>query len=242
MRARWCLLAALAVAISACGGGTGSGGSTFAGNDVTIDVPASPGSNEVVRLAGVERGTGTVGVVLAHMLGSNQQAWSAFASSLAGEGFHVLTFDFRGHGASTGDRNPSLANLDLAGAVTKIRTLGTTRVLVVGASMGGTAALLVAQTADLAGVVTLSAPARIDELDAGPTARNLAEPSLFIVGEKDDKRYTDAARGFYAAARQPKGLEVIKGTGNHGTDLLTDSKVGDRVQQLITDFLVDNRG
>jgi pimeloyl-ACP methyl ester carboxylesterase len=243
MRARWCLLAALAVALAACGGGTGGEVDRGpGGTDVAIDVPATPGSNQVIRLAGIERGNGSVGVVLAHMLGSNQQAWTAYAATLADDGFHVLTFDFRGHGASGGDRNPSLASLDLAAAVAKIRQLGASRVLVVGASMGGTAALVVASTEQLAGVVTISAPMRIDELDAGSAVRNLSEPALFIVGEKDDKRYVDAARAFNAAARQPKRLAIIAGTGDHGTDLLTDPRTKSRVQRQITDFLVDNRG
>jgi pimeloyl-ACP methyl ester carboxylesterase len=242
MPSRWCLLAALAVALTACGGGAAGPGSGTAGNDVTINAPVAPGSSQVVRLAGVERGTGSAGVVLAHMLGSNQQAWSAYASTLAEDGFHVLTFDFRGHGASGGDRSPSLANLDLAAAVAKIRRLGATRVLVVGASMGGTAALVVASTEQLAGVVTISAPMKIDELDASSAVRNLDEPALFVVAEKDDKRYVDAARAFNAAAPQPKRLAIIAGSGDHGTDLLTDPKTRTRVQRMLTDFLVDNRG
>ena len=245
MRARWCLLVALALGLVACGGGTGTpdaGTSGSAGSNVSIDVPLAPGSAEQIRLSGIERGTGSVGVVLAHMLGSSQLAWSAYASKLADEGFHVLTFDFRGHGVSGGDRNPSLAALDLAAAVAKIRALGANRVLVVGASMGGTAALVVASTEQLAGVVSISAPAQIDELDAGPAARRLDEPALFVVGEKDDNRYTDAARQFNAAAPQPKKLEVVAGTSAHGTALLNDQNVGSRVQRIITDFLVDNRG
>ena len=165
MRARWCLLAALTLALASCGGGSGqpkAGGSGTAGNNVAIDVLLAPGSAQHIRLAGIERGAGSAGVVLAHMLGSSQLAWSAYATKLADKGFHVLTFDFRGHGLSGGDRNPSLAAVDLAGAVAKIRALGASRVLVVGASLGGTAALVVASSEQLAGVVTLSAPARID--------------------------------------------------------------------------------
>lgn len=245
MRARWCLLAALALASAACGGGSGTldaGGTGAAGNNITIDVALAPGSNQLIRLSAIERGTGSVGVVLAHMLGSSQLSWSSYAAKLAEDGFHVLTFDFRGHGVSGGDRNPSLAALDLAGAVAKIRALGASRVLVVGASMGGTAAVIFASAEKLAGVASLSAPVRIDELDAGPAARNLDEPSLFVVGEKDDGRYVKAARDFTAAAPHPKKLEVVSGAAAHGTDLLTDPRTAARVQRLLTDFLVDNRG
>jgi len=242
MRARGCLLVALAIILPACGGGGSSDDTAKAGNDVTINVPASGGS-PAVQLAGVERGRGQVGVVLAHMLNSSQSAWSPLVTDLLDEGLHVLTFDFRGHGLSSGNRDPSHANLDLAAAVAKLRSLGATRIFVVGASMGGTAAIVVGASESLAGVVTLSAPAKIDALDAGAVAGKLTEPVLFIVGQKDEARYTDAARSFYAATHEPKRLEVMPDTAAHGTDLLTaGGGVGDRVQALIMGFLVDNRG
>jgi pimeloyl-ACP methyl ester carboxylesterase len=243
MRSPWPLLAALAIALAACGGGTGTATpDTRVGTDVSFEVPAAPGSTEVIRLAGIERGTGPAGVVLAHMLGSSQAAWSPMVASLVDEGFHVLTFDFRGHGLSGGSRDPSHAGLDLAAAVAKIRVLGAKRVLVIGASLGGTAAVVVAATQDLDGVVTMSAPAAIDSLDARAVASKVTEPSLFIVGASDDPRYVDAARAFYAAAKEPKKLQVVAGTSAHGTDLLTDAKVGKRVQKLVMDFLIDQRG
>jgi pimeloyl-ACP methyl ester carboxylesterase len=243
MRTRLCLLIAPAIVLAACGGGSPKATpDTRVGTDITIDVPAAPGSAEVVKLAAVERGSGTVGVVLAHMLGSSQSAWSPIVGDLVDEGFHVLTFDFRGHGLSGGTRDPSHAALDLAAAVAKIRTLGASRVLVVGASLGGTAAIAVAATADLDGVVTLSAPATIDSLDAGAAASRVTEPCLFIVGANDDSRYVEAARAFEADAKGQKELQVLAGTSAHGTDLLTDSKVGKRARALVVNFLIDHRG
>jgi alpha/beta superfamily hydrolase len=242
MRARWCFLAALAMTLAACGGGSGATDrSTQAGIDVTIDVPAASGA-PAVRLSGVERGHGQIGVVLAHMLNSSQDAWTPLVSSLVDQGFHVLTFDFRGHGLSSGNRDASHADLDLAAAVAKLRTLGASKIFVVGASMGGTAALVVAAREDLAGVVTMSAPAQIGSLDAGAAVVSVAEPKLFIVGAKDDPHYVDAARAFESSARAPKKLEVISGSASHGTDLLVDSTAGSRVKRLIINFLIDNRG
>jgi len=242
MRARWCLLAALAVVLVACGGSSPGDQRTRVGTNVSFDVPITPGGGQLVRLSGVERGRGRVGVVLAHMLSSSQGAWSPIVGDIVDAGFHVLTFDFRGHGLSDGTRDPSRADLDLAGAVAKLRSLGASRVLVVGASMGGTAALVVAATEDLAAVVTLSAPAKIDSLDAGAVIGKVTEPTLFIAGEKDDARYTDAARSLYAAAHGPKHLEVVSGTGAHGTNLLTDKNAANTVKARIMDFLIANRG
>jgi len=240
---RWCLAVVLALALGSCGGGGGATPDALIGQDVTFNAPVSPGSGQLIALHGIERGSGSVGVVLAHMLGSSQSAWSPIVGDIVDKGFHVLTFDFRGHGASGGSgRDPSHADLDLAAAVAKLRSLGATRILIVGASMGGTAAIKVAATENLAGVVSISGPAKIDALDAAAAAPKLREPVLFIVGRGDDVRYTDAARTLYAAAPQPKILEVIDGTSAHGTDLLSEPKVSSRVKKLILDFLISHRG
>ena len=212
------------------------------GSDVTILAQAAPNSTQSVQLQGVERGEGTVGVVLAHMLGSSQSAWSPLIDQLVREDFRVLTFDFRGHGLSGGDRNPSAAALDLTAAVEKLRSVGATKVFVVGASMGGTAAIVVASGQKLEGVVTISAPLEIDQLDAREAVKALDEPSLFMVAADDDDRYTDAARTFAASAPREKRLQIITGTGAHGTDLLADEKTRQRVIDLIIDFLKINRG
>jgi pimeloyl-ACP methyl ester carboxylesterase len=226
---------ALVWALVACGG-EGQPGRRI-GSELTFDAPAGRGSAGTVRLQGIERGSGPVGVVLAHMLGSSQSAWTDFATALVGRGYHVLTFDFRGHGLSGGERDPSLADLDLAAAVAKIRSLGASRVFVIGASVGGTAAVVVAAAERLEGVVAISPPAAIGGLDAAPAARRLDEPSLFVVGERDDPRYVDGARRLAAEAPGPKRLEVIPGTGAHGTDLLLDRRAGPRVERLLLNFL-----
>jgi len=232
------------VVLAACGGGAASGskGSAAAGKSVSITVPVAPGSPQTIVLDAVERGRGSIGVVLAHMLGSSQLAWAPILPTLLDQGFHVLTFDFRGHGLSGGTRDPSRAAIDLKGAIAKIRSLGASRVLVVGASMGGTAAIVAAATEDLAGVVSISAPAQIDRLDAAAAMTKVREPKLFIVGRGDDARYTDGARSLFAAASQPKTIRVVDGTAAHGTDLLVDAKVGSQVRKLIVDFLIAHRG
>lgn len=226
------------VALVACGDEP----KRLTGADISFLAPAAAGSTQSVTLQGVERGEGTIGVVLAHMLGSSQSAWSPLTDRLVAEDFRVLTFDFRGHGLSGGDRNASTAALDLSAAVDKLRSLGVTKVFVVGASMGGTAAIVVAAAQKVDGVVAISAPLSIDKLDAREAVRALDEPSLFIAAEDDDARYTDAARMFASAAPRPKQLQIVKGSAAHGTDLLTDEETGEHVGDLILDFLTANRG
>jgi pimeloyl-ACP methyl ester carboxylesterase len=239
--ARWCLVAALAASLVACGDDAQEKASLI-GTEITFEVPVARGESQTIRLQGIERGSGPNGVVLAHMLGSSQNAWAPIVEDLVKDGFHVLTFDFRGHGLSGGDRDPSRADLDFAGAVAKLRALGATKVLAVGASMGGTAALADAVSSNLAGVVTISAPIVIDELDATTGVRVYRGPLLVIVAAKNGL-YTDAARTIISTSNAaPKTRRVIEGTGAHGTDLLTAERDGERVTTFILDFLEAHRG
>jgi pimeloyl-ACP methyl ester carboxylesterase len=109
---------------------------------------------------------GDTAVVFAHSYPTTQDAWAGFASQVAGRGLLVLTFNFRGYGQSQGTRDPSRADLDLEGAIAHAKSLGARRVLVVGASMGGTAALIVGSRQSLAAVVAVSAPVSFRGLDA----------------------------------------------------------------------------
>jgi alpha-beta hydrolase superfamily lysophospholipase len=85
---------------------------------------------------------------------------AALAETLHEDGFDVITYDARGHGTSEGESTlGDDEQHDVAAAVMLARQR-TSEVVLVGASMGGIAALRYAATdADLAGVVTVSCPA-----------------------------------------------------------------------------------
>jgi len=114
----------------------------------------------------VEGATTTVVVVHGFTAHRNHSSVIAIADALAADGHSVLTYDGRGHGESDG--MCTLGNdevLDVAAAVRAAKD-ATTKVVVVGASMGAIAALRYAANdhyADrdrIAGVVTVSCPAR----------------------------------------------------------------------------------
>src|SRR5512144_129945 len=44
------------------------------------------------------------GILLLHQCNKDRSSWNGLAQSLAGAGFHVLTFDYRGFGESPGKR------------------------------------------------------------------------------------------------------------------------------------------
>jgi dienelactone hydrolase len=211
-------------------------GSTTGSKEVTFE--STDGVTLSGRLFGPDEGS--AGVVLAHMFPSDQSAWYFFANRLGQRGYRVLTFNFRGYcpggdaGCSKGEKNIPAIWQDLEGAVQALRSEGVTRFGLVGASMGGTASLIVAakEGDDVDALITLSAPTAFEGLDA--SADVLAQVSaakLFIAGHED----ADAAQSvdaLYGESLQPK-RPVILTTGDHGTDILTGNQAGIASTEMI---------
>lgn len=193
------------------------------------------------RLFGPEEAT--AGVVLAHMLPADQSSWFDFAGELGDAGFRALTFDFRGYcpggdaGCSEGDKDIAAIWQDAQGAVELLRDDGVERIALVGASMGGTASLIVAsgEGDGVAAVVTLSAPRSIEGLTAGPdVVARVTAAKLFLAGTGDGSAAEDA-QAFYAQGPPPKRVEILT-TDDHGTDMLTGNQ-GSAAGTLILGWL-----
>jgi pimeloyl-ACP methyl ester carboxylesterase len=205
----------------------------------TPDRPRLPSGDVVtfttddgVELTGELRGDGEPAVVLLHMYPSDRTAWGPFAETLADQGATVLTFDFRGYGDSDGERAIPEIWRDVLAAVGFVRDRGHEEVVLVGASMGGTAALIVAAREDLAGVVTLSAPTSFMGLTVLPEAVELIEePKLFVAAEGDGFA-AGSAQQLYALASAPKRVEVVEGS-DHGIELVSAGPV----RRVVLDFV-----
>jgi dienelactone hydrolase len=208
--------------------------------------PVTFRTGDGVQLAGRLFGPSdaTVGVVFAHMLPADQSAWFDLAADLAAMGYRALTFDFRGYcpggdaGCSGGTKEVGAATQDLQTALDYLRGRGVQRVALVGASMGGTAALVVAsREGDAIGaVVTLSAPQQISGLVAGPDVlQTVTAAKLFIAGNGDPAGSATAAQAFYDESLQPKRYEIVT-SDDHGTDLLSGNQ-GQQVHDLVTAWL-----
>ncbi|MGW8320488.1 MAG: alpha/beta hydrolase [Thermodesulfobacteriota bacterium] len=188
-------------------------------------------------LSGHLFGTGTTGVILAHMYPADQKSWVPFARKLAKEGYLVLTFDFRGYGESGGEKVISEIDRDLEGAYRFLRPK-VKKIFLVGASMGGTAAIRVAAENPTAGVVTLSAPMAFRGLDAGKAVQKLSVPCLFVAAEQDG--YAAAsAREFNKTVKSSECLLLIVPGPDHGTRLF-DSTSGTKVEEAILRFLKEH--
>jgi pimeloyl-ACP methyl ester carboxylesterase len=95
-------------------------------------------------------------VLMLHGGGQTRHAWHATARSLAEAGWLAVTVDQRGHGESTHPRPPAYALEDFAEDVrTLIKTFGERPPVVIGASLGGIAALLAIAEAPKARVASL---------------------------------------------------------------------------------------
>jgi pimeloyl-ACP methyl ester carboxylesterase len=199
------------------------------------------------KLEGRVFGSGDVGVVLSHMFPADQRSWWPFAGTLADDGYRVLTFDFRGYcpggnaGCSGGSKDIPRIPQDVVAAASYLRSSGAKRVMLVGASMGGTASLLAAAQpeVDASAIVTLSAPLSFEGLTIDPTTlQNVEAPKLFIAGNGDTTA-AQAAQQLYDQALGSRRVE-IEPTDDHGTDLLTGTR-GEEVQKLITTYLAQFR-
>jgi pimeloyl-ACP methyl ester carboxylesterase len=259
------LLTVFGTAPAACGGGTTDDAGAGTGNTATTDTnpavtPAVPDTDTTaaagegtlpgqgpvmfttddgIALSGNLYGSGHWGVVLSHMYPADQTSWTAVAEELAQEGYLVLTYDFRGYGDSAGTKDIGHVDRDVRAATDFIRVAGATDMVLVGASMGGTASLMVAPSLQvmsslrLAGVATLSAPVDFQGLSATDAVPQLVVPLLFIAAEGDSG--AGAARQLEELSGGKGVLEILPGN-DHGTQLFSGAQA-DTTWQLLLGFL-----
>jgi pimeloyl-ACP methyl ester carboxylesterase len=227
-------IGALALGPIGCGGKTGDSSTTVPVVERSVTFLSTDG----VTLSGHLFGEGDRGIVLAHMYPADQSSWYATARELAARGYLVLTFDFRGYGTSTGSKQIDRIDQDLRAALAEIRSLGAEKVGLMGASMGGTAALIVAATEPVDVLVTLSAPVEFEGLSARDAVTRVRPPKLFVAAEDDEG--AQGARDLYRAAPEPRELELVPG-GAHGTALVTGPGT-DQVKARVFAFLAQYLG
>jgi pimeloyl-ACP methyl ester carboxylesterase len=211
----------------------GSSATCVATEPQHVDFKATDG----VPLRGTLFGKGSTGVILAHMYPADQKSWFPLARKLAEQGYLAMTFDFRGYGESGGEKVIAEIDRDLEGAYRFLQPK-VKRTFLIGASMGGTAAIRVASRNPTAGLVSLSAPVAFRGLVAQEASQKIKVPCLFIAAEGDAYAVT-AAREFNKAVKSPKPLLLIVPGPEHGTNLLASPSAG-KVEEAIFQFLKAN--
>jgi pimeloyl-ACP methyl ester carboxylesterase len=215
------LAAALSVAVSVAGGAAGGGTASSSWDQCTprqgdLRFQAADGT----RLVGHRFGSGRVAVVLAHESRGWLCEWVPYAKRLAARGYLAFPFDFRGYGESqTHPASNVRIELDVAAAAKTVRGLGAKKVFLVGASIGGSAALRAAADSrpPVNGVVSVSGAA--DLVDAIAAVKRLRVPALFIAGRFDPDFAAEARRLYTATTSTDKKLKIVA-RGEHGSLLV----------------------
>ncbi len=211
------LITSLILVLSACGTTTAPA-PTPAGNgpaEREVTFPTEDG----LTLHGRTFGDGEAGIVLSHMFPADMTAWFDAARHMAGRGYTVLAFNFRGYPPSEGSRDLGTAPGDVLAAVAFLQRSGVEHVALVGASMGGTASLMAAAEVEVAAVVALSAPVRFRGMDVDDVVPALNMPVLLMAAQEDGpgNESLEALTG-----RLPEAETDVFGGDAHGTNLLLD--------------------
>jgi esterase/lipase len=185
------------------------------------------------RLEGAVLGRGTTGVVFAHQLAGDRCQWLPFARELTAKGYRALVFDMRGYGSSSG-LDGTYPDRDVIAAAKELRRRGANKIVLVGASMGGTGVVVAAPgiRPRVSGLVDLSGPTGFGGVNALPAAKKLRAPALFVAG-RDDGSYALATRTLYRAAASKDKKLLMAPTSWHGVDLVSRSDVKKAVLAFI---------
>jgi pimeloyl-ACP methyl ester carboxylesterase len=190
--------------------------------DVSAGTPALFGAGTATNLAGVVYGTGKTGVVLAHQSDGSLCQWSPYAQILGKRGYRALAFDFPSYGSSHGSDALDAAVVE---AARYLREHGATSVVLIGASMGGTAVVAAAPqiSPPPAAVVSLSGPSNYSGVSAYNAAPQLTMPVLYAVCQYDTA-FVDSAHELYDRTPATVKRQLLEpNCGGHGVDLMFDS-------------------
>ena len=193
-----------------------------------------------VKLASANIGTGAHGVVLLPQRGADMCGWSLAAAKMQQQGLHVLAIDLRCAGYSDCDNssddqtdNTHDFGADAAAAIAELKRTGATKVVVMGASLGAASAVVAGgRFADqVSGVVGLSVfsaefnasgTARTDVTSSTKAAARMTAPMLLVVGTGDGSSISPgtAQELIDAGAAKDKGKVISVEGSAHGWDLL----------------------
>ncbi|MGW7268019.1 alpha/beta hydrolase family protein [Streptomyces sp. NPDC054842] len=164
------------------------------------------------EVGGYAAGGGATGVVLSHQSDDNVCSWVPAADELAGDGYRVLAVD------SSGSEVP-----ELVAAAARLRHEGAKKIILMGASKGGTASLVAAAEIkpEVAAVVSLSGPGFYHALDATEAVPRLTMP-LYLVAARGDGQFAEDAEELHGLAKKSRGgeLRLVSGAA-HGNGILT---------------------
>jgi pimeloyl-ACP methyl ester carboxylesterase len=183
------------------------------------------------RLGGLIVGAGPVGVVLVHQIDATLCQWLPYGKRLATRGFQVLVMDLGGYGSSEPSAKP---DQDVKQAVRYLRQQGAQTIVLIGASLGGTASLSAAVIVQppVDAVVSLSGPLRAQGMDLSVRIRALASPVLYVAGTYDGT-FDDDAQMLYDATLEERKQLVLVRESSHGVQLIDNPEVAAAMDEML---------
>ncbi len=174
------------------------------------------------------------GILLLHMCldGADRSSWSGVATRLAGEGFHVLAFDFRGYGQSDGEwpafqtmpefievcRNTVMKDVEAAYQFLQSQQdVAKDSIGLAGASCGVFMGIDAAHNhPEIRALALLSGP--FDE-QARANLETLDKVPVLSAASEDDARAFEAMKRVFAATKHPNSTLVQYKGDAHGTNM-----------------------
>jgi DNA-binding beta-propeller fold protein YncE/dienelactone hydrolase len=192
-----------------------------------------------VNLSGTVYGVGTTAVIFSTMGEHHQDTWANMAQIVADQGYLAFTYDFRfwQPDGTIDDDLRDYADDDLQAAIATMREQGAEQIVLVGASLGGMASLVLADEVAPTAVVILAAPLNESFFPTLHTTaadvQAITAPILFIGSEDED--FAPDLQQMFELANEPKELELYPGSA-HGTELF-DTANGTAVTERILNFI-----
>ena len=159
-------------------------------------------------------------LIYLHEYGQDQTAWWPLAARPLPGRPSVLTFDFRGHGASPGRANDLRGmrrDVEAALAFARARDYG--QIVLVGAGMGAAAGMLAAAGDPAVALIGLSAPGAFGDLHPLAVAPDFAG-RLALIAAADDLSAQQSFEQLRAAALLPAWRALLVPGRAHGAALL----------------------
>jgi uncharacterized protein len=202
-----------------------------------------------------ERAPASGDILLCHGNGGNIGDRLIDAQLLAGAGFNVLLFDYRGYGRSTGRPDEEGTYRDGAAAreaLLRQPECDPKRVVYLGESLGGAIALALAVQSPPRALVLQSTFTSLRSVahhhypvipsavvpDAYPSIRRIDKlqvPLLVLHGDRDEVVPLSEGRALYEAAPEPKRMHVFEGLGH--SDLVA---AGDEYARVIKEWATND--
>ncbi len=185
-------------------------------------------------------------IVLSHGWKKSHMDWEEFVPLFVDNGFTTMTFDYRGHGASSGADQSATIGVDVETVVNYLRKEGFEKIACIGGSRGAVGCLAVTLLTDIDGLVMISGATSGIEglLDGFPrfdkNIGDLTIPKIFMIAEGDiyGPAFVEAFLEMAERAGKPKSIYIYPGI-SHSTGLLLDEDYGEEVQEILLQFVID---